>query len=145
MFKSVLTLYIVIFGLYILFTRQPDFFDGEKTPATVHFLVDSSSKELQAFASFSLLKKQYKIPIQQTFTRFTENETVQLIYETEHPQKAKLYTFYGYWITWQEIIASIVLCFVLFQIAVGITNNPSPESLQEQLNYSPEKKRKYNG
>jgi len=59
------------------------------------------------------------------------------------PEKGAVYTFWGYWITWGELIMSVVLCFVLFQIAVSVTNNPSPESLIEQMEFKEEKKKKY--
>jgi len=32
-------------GCYILFTRQPDFFDGEKAPATIQMLYDTTAKQ----------------------------------------------------------------------------------------------------
>ncbi|MFY7900006.1 MAG: hypothetical protein ACOVNY_07460 [Chitinophagaceae bacterium] len=143
MYKSVLILYLTIFGLYILFTRQPDFFDGEKTPAKVHFVYDTTSKTNKAYAIFNIVNKTYQVPIDTLFNSVLENESVTVIYESENPNKAKMYTFYGYWITWQELVASIILCIVLFQIAVGITNNPTPEAVLEQLTDIPKKKRKY--
>ena len=77
------------------------------------------------------------------FRNYKPGERVEVIYELSNPKKAALYAFWGYWLTLGELIASIIVWFVLFQIAVGITKNPTPEALLEQLEYIPEKKTKY--
>jgi len=72
-----------------------------------------------------------------------ENDKVEVIYETDKPEKAAVYMFWGYWITWGEMIATVLIYLALFQIAVAVTKNPTPESLIEQLEVKTEKKRKY--
>jgi hypothetical protein len=56
---------------------------------------------------------------------------------------AKVYNFWGYWITWGELLTSIGLFIALFQVAVAVTKNPTAESLKEQLEYKEEKKKRY--
>ncbi|MBC7720481.1 MAG: hypothetical protein H7068_00560, partial [Pedobacter sp.] len=54
MYKFISILYFVIFSLYVLFSRQPDYFDGELAPATIHFVKNRASQKLEAIANFSV-------------------------------------------------------------------------------------------
>jgi hypothetical protein len=65
-------------------------------------------------------------------------------YEAAQPDKAAVYSWWGYWFKWSEILFSLILLIGIFQIAVAITKNPTPESLIEQLESKPTLKRKYN-
>ncbi|MFL9485598.1 hypothetical protein ACI6Q2_22645 [Chitinophagaceae bacterium LWZ2-11] len=143
LYKLVLTLYCVCFFCYIVFTRQPDYFDSEFSPATIHYVNDSATGKPVAKAFFSVGKDKYIVDATYPLTSLKEGEKVSAIYELSQPEKGAVYRFWGYWMTWGELLASIVMIFILFQIAVGITNNPTPEALDEDVNYKPEKKRKY--
>jgi len=72
-----------------------------------------------------------------------EGKRLFVIYEESQPEKAAVYSWWGYWITAGELFGSMVLFIALFQVAVALTKNPTAESLIEQLDYNPEKKRKY--
>jgi hypothetical protein len=78
------------------------------------------------------------------FLRDLKNgDRVEVIYETDKPEKAVVYMFWGYWISWGELIATVLIYLALFQVAIAVTKNPTPESLIEQLEFKPEKKTKY--
>jgi hypothetical protein len=142
-YKTVLILYIVVFSTYILFSRQPDYFDGEYMPATIHFVKEENEKTTPR-AFFQLDKKEYNVNASYVFRSLEEGEKHEVIYEKEHPEKAAIYSFWGYWITWQELIGSAVLLILLFQVALKITSNPSPEALIEEIeNEGPRRKKKY--
>jgi hypothetical protein len=143
MYKFISILYLVIFSLYVWFSRQPDYFDGEFAPATIVIVKDSTSQKQVAKASFTVGKMAYQVDADYLFRSYKSGEKVEVIYELSNPKKAAVYAFWGYWLTLGELIASIVMWLVLFQIAVGITKNPTPEALLEQLDYIPEKKTKY--
>lgn len=143
MYKFISILYLVIFSLYVWFSRQPDYFDGEFAPATIIVVKDSASQKQVAKASFTVGKMAYLVNADYLFRSYKSGERVEVIYELSNPKKAAVYAFWGYWLTMGELIASIVMWFVLFQVAVGITKNPTPEALLEQLDYVPEKKTKY--
>lgn len=138
-----LILYLVCFGCYLLFTRQPDYFDGETAPAIIHWQYDSSAKRAIPKAVFSSGQKNYAIDARYVFREWSEGQTTQVIYETENPSLAKVYAVWGYWISWGEIIGSALLIFVLYQVAISVTSNPTPEALFDQLDVKEEKKRKY--
>lgn len=143
MYKGILILYLVCFGCYLLFTRQPDYFDGEKVPAIIQRQIGLSDGKPVLKAVFNTGTKEFSINPDYLFRNISEGQKLTVIYETGTPEKAAVYAFWGYWITWGELVMSVVLCFLLFQIAVSVTNNPSPESLAEQLGYKEEKKKKY--
>lgn len=147
MSKFLFIFFIVVFGLYILFSRRPDYFDGQMTVATIHFGRDSATHKLQPKAFFSLNGKD-SISINPTylFRTFTENEKVSVIYENASPQNAAIYSWWGYWITWKELLACIIGYFILFQAALSIVKNPAPEAMQELEDYRnkpKEKRRRY--
>lgn len=105
--------------------------------------MDISSGDSVLMAVYNTGTKSFSINPHYLFRTITKGQRLTVIYETGMPEKGAVYTFWGYWITWGELIMSVVLCFLLFQVAVSVTNNPSAESLVEQLEYKKEKKKKY--
>src|SRR5205085_12206206 len=99
MYKLAIILYLVCFSVYILFSRQPDYLDGEFTKATIHFLKDSSTKGLLPYAVYSLNKKEYSVDASYFLRNLKEGEKVDLIYEASQPNKGAVYSWWGYWIT----------------------------------------------
>lgn len=87
--------------------------------------------------------KNYAIDARYVFREWKEGEQTEVIYETGTPGKGAVYSFWGYWITWGELIGSSILIIALFQVAVSITKNPTPEAVMDQLEVVEEKKRKY--
>ena len=141
--RSLIILYVVCFGCYILFTRQPDYFDGEKTPATIQFIKNSATGLSVPNAVYNDGRKEHRIDARYIFRQWKNGDTPEVIYETATPEKAAVYRFWGYWISWEELVVSIVLLAGLFGVAVFVTRNPVPEALLEQLEFTEEKKRKY--
>lgn len=132
MFKAILIFYIVCFALYIFFTRQPDYIDGEFTNGVIHYVADSNQKKVPKIF-FTVDGKQYEANAFYALRSLKENENVQIIYDTSKPSKAAIYTWWGYWLRWDELLASIFFTIVLYFAATSITNRPAPESLIEEL------------
>lgn len=143
LYKTITILYFIVFTTYIFFTRQPDYLDGEITSATIHLVKDSTGKHSTPKAFFSIGINYYTVNANYYLRNVTEGKKVEVIYETAHPEKAVVYSWWGYWITIEELIGSIILFIILFQVAVAVTKNPTAESLMEQMEYEPQKKRKY--
>ncbi len=135
--------YLVCFCCYILFSRQPDFFDGEKAPATIELLNDSTTGKVIPMAIFSDGHRQHSTDARYLFRKWVNGEKVEVIYESGTPGKSAIYAIWGYWITWKEILYSIIGWYILFQVAVAITSHPSPDAINDQLDQTEEKKRKY--
>jgi len=144
MYKAIITFYIICFALYIFFTRQPDYLDGEFTTGTVHSAEDSASKHPIEKASFSVDTTYYLINAAYPLRDITEGEKVNIIYEAANPQQAAVYRWWGYWIQWDELLVSILIPVIFLFVAKAITGNPTPESLIEQMETEkPPNRRKY--
>jgi hypothetical protein len=65
-----------------------------------------------------------------------------VIYEAADPSNAKLYAVFGYWITFGELIASIIIVALMYYVATSITKNPTPKALIEELEMGKKKPRK---
>lgn len=128
MYKGIALLYVACLAFYILYSREPDFFDGEKSPAVIHWLADSTENKTIPKAVFIHDTITYAVDARYVLRNLPENKKVQVIYIASKPQKAVVYSWWGYWITWQEILVSFILLVALFQIAVAVTNRPTPEA-----------------
>ena len=143
MYRSITIIYIILYGCFVLFARQPDYFDGEVTNATIHLAKDSATGELKPMANFSIGANKYSVAASYPLRSVSEGDRVKVIYESANPKKAAVYSVWGYWILWDEFLVSSVIYLILFQVAVGINNNPTPEALIEQLEYNPKPKTRY--
>ena len=133
MYKTLTILFVILYGCFVLFARQPDYFDGEIVPATIHFAKDSASQSIKPLANYSVGINKYTVVAEYPLRSLTDGDKVSIIYDPSNPKKAVVYSVWGYWILWTELLAALVGYIVLFQVARGITNNPTPESLIEQL------------
>lgn len=124
MLRLLFVLYAVCFGCYILFTREPDYFDGEfcnglaKEEGKIEYLVNNTTYTINASYIFLKIEKGKQYPI---------------IYNTSKPQLASLHYWWGYWVRWQEILTSVLVLGLLFYLSAFITKNPTPEALLQQL------------
>jgi hypothetical protein len=141
--KSIFILYLICLGCYIPFTRQPDYLDGEKSPAVIQMVKDSTTGISIPTALYHDGRKEHKIDARYIFREWKNGDKLEVIYESASPEKAAVYSFWGYWITWREMMASVILYFVLFRIAVAVTRNPTPDALLAQLEFKDDKKKKY--
>ena len=93
---------------------------------------------------YSVGKQEYRINADYAFRSYYAGDKEEVIYNPEAPEKAAVYSWWGYWVTWQELLGSIVLLIVLFQIARSVTRNPTPEGLLSELEDSaPPRRRRY--
>jgi len=144
LYKTILPFYLLSFGLYVFFTRQPDYSDGEFTTGTIHFVKDSASQKPVARANFYVDKTSYTVDAAYFLRNLKEGEKVSMIYEASNPQQAGVYSWWGYWAKWDEIISSVLILLVLLYAATAITRNPTPKALIEDMEMDkPVKRRRY--
>jgi hypothetical protein len=139
LFKKITPFYIICFGLYVLFSRHPDYQDGEITTGIIHYIQDSMQKPV-AKAIFIIDKSQDTINAAYPLRNLKEGQSVNIIYETSDPSKAAVYAWWGYWFQWDEILESIFIIFVLLFAAKAITAKPTPEVLVGELETGEAKK-----
>ncbi len=141
MTKAIIPFYIICLVLYIFFTRQPDYQDGEFTTGVIHY-VTNSNKQLLPKAVFSTYGSKDTVDAYYPLRRLKEGTVVRIIYDTSNPSKAAVYSWWGYWLKWDELLASILIPFILLYAAKAITASPTAEALVEELEMRDKPKRK---
>lgn len=137
-------LYLVCLFCYILFSRDPDYFDSEFAQATLVLKKDSYTLKDALTAEFSDGYKQFYVgDILDNYSGHRQGDKITVIYEPKNPRGAKQYSFRKYWMTIQEFFWSLLLLAVSWSAAYSITQNPTPEALLEQLNYKEPDKPRY--
>ncbi|HEY1869830.1 MAG TPA: hypothetical protein VGG71_02165, partial [Chitinophagaceae bacterium] len=97
-----------------------------------------------AKAIFSVDKRLDTIGATYPFRVLKEGQSITIIYETSEPSKGAVYAWWGYWLQWDELLASVLIPFILLLAAKAITAGPTPEALVEELEMKkPVKRRKY--
>jgi hypothetical protein len=125
MARVMLVLYLVCYGCYIFYTREPDYFDGEKTFGTVNVLNDSS------IVLYKVDTLQYQFTTKNYFNHFANNQKVEVIYQTTKPQNAAVYSFWTYWFNLKEFLVSLLFLFGCYYIAVELNMNPKDENVDD--------------
>jgi hypothetical protein len=137
MIKSSIILFLSLFFVYLPFSRTPDYFDSEITPA----LIERSGDKL--VASFTEEGKRYLLRLPQEEFKSKIGERVEIRYELNQPEHAKINQAWGYWWVPQELAFALGIFIVLMGVAYATTNRPDPASLKEQLDYKKEDTGKY--
>ena len=143
MTKIVVPLYLVCLFCYILFSRDPDYFDSEFAQATLVYQDDLFYNKPVLVAEFSDGYKKYYTNVDHLLSDYQLGQKVTVIYEPKNPRGAKHYTFLEYWMGLNELFWSLLLLAVSWSAAYSITKNPTPEALLEQLNYKEPDKPRY--
>ncbi|MCW3108775.1 MAG: hypothetical protein JWQ09_3281 [Segetibacter sp.] len=142
MYKGILILYLVIFSSYVLFTRVPDYFEGDYIQGVVSkatFSEKENTPELVVNYNVGSEKLQYKTNMW-FLASYKPGQVVTIIYNPANPSVSCIYAFIGYWIKWPELIFTAAFFIILFIAAKSITGKNSLEPLfAEEM----KKKRKY--
>ena len=133
MIKLVAILFFACYPLFVFYTREPDFQDSDYTKGNIHFTLDSQSHQTEPFAVFTFMRQVYTVKASYLFKSYSEGQKVDIIYDTNDPSDASVYSLWGYWIRWKELLAFIAIFVGLYQVAVALTSNPTPEALLEEL------------
>jgi hypothetical protein len=136
MIKSSIILFITCFLLYLPFSREPDYFDSELTPATLIGQGDS------VCATYLELGRTYKLPVSKQYSNRI-GQTIEIRYELRDPQKAVVNQAWGYWFVAKEMLWAFGIFAILLGVAFATTHQPDPTALAEQLAYKKENKGKY--
>jgi len=135
--KSSIILFLTCFFIYLPFSREPDYFDSETTPAII---VVKGGTVVAAYNEFG---KPYDLILDKQLYGASIGQKVIVRYELSHPEKAVINKAWGYWFIGKEIAWSFGIFAVLLGAAYATTNQPHPDALAEQLNYKQENKTKY--
>ena len=137
MIKSAIILFLSLFFVYLPFSRTPDYFDSEITPA----LIEQRGNKI--VASFTEDGKTYLLPLAKEMYKDKLGERVEIRYELNQPEHAKMNKAWGYWWVPSELAFAAGIFIVLMGVAYATTHRPDPASLNEQLGYKKENNTKY--
>ncbi len=137
MIKSVLILFIACFLTYLPFSRTPDYFDSDTTPALIEAKGDS------LFAVFKEAGKVYRISIDPKDFQTRIGSRIEIRYELSAPEHAKVNQIIGYWVEPNELLGALSILIVLLIAAYATTHRPDPASLKEQIEFKKEDTGKY--
>lgn len=137
MIKSVLLLFIACFICYLPFSRTPDYFDSEITPALIEI------KNGDVFAVFQEAGKQYQVALDPLTYQSKIGSRIEIRYELSAPQHAKLNQVIGYWLEPKEVLGAFLILIVLLIAAYATTHRPDAASLKEQIEFKKEDTGKY--
>ncbi len=137
MIKSVLLLFIACFICYLPFSRTPDYFDSEITPALIEI------KNSDVIAVFQEAGKQYQVALDPLIYQSKIGSRIEIRYELSAPQHAKLNQVIGYWLEPKEVLGAFLILIVLLIAAYATTHRPDAASLKEQIEFKKEDTGKY--
>ena len=136
--KSAIILFFSLLLAYLPFSRTPDYFDSEISSAII------IKKGSAVLASFTEEGKTYYIPLPAKKFQSKTGQRVEIIYELNQPEHAKLNQAWNYWLVPSELAFALGIFIVLLGVAYATTHRPDPSALAEQLEYKKENTGKYN-
>ena len=122
---------------YLPFSRTPDYFDSDITPALIEAKNDS------VFAVFQESGKQYYVALDPSTYQSKIGSRIEIRYELSAPQDAKINQVIGYWLEPKEVIGAFYILIVLLIAAYATTHQPDAASLKEQIEFKKEDTGKY--
>ena len=122
---------------YLPFSRTPDYFDSDITPALIE------AKDDSVFAVFQESGKQYYVALDPSTYQSKIGSRIEIRYELSAPQDAKLNQVIGYWLEPKELLGAICILIVLLIAAYATTHRPDAASLKEQIEFKKEDTGKY--
>jgi hypothetical protein len=135
--KSVLLLFITCFICYLPFSRTPDYFDSDITPALIE------ARNTGVVAVFQESGKQYQVSLDPLVYQSKIGSRIEIRYELSAPQHAKLNQVIGYWLEPKEVLGAFLILIVLLIAAYATTHRPDAASLKEQIEFKKEDTGKY--
>ena len=122
---------------FLPFSRTPDYFDSDITPALIEAKNDS------VFAVFQESGKQYYVALDPSTYQSKIGSRIEIRYELSAPQHAKINQVIGYWLEPKEVIGAFCILIVLLIAAYATTHRPDAASLKEQIEFKKEDTGKY--
>jgi len=137
MMKSAIILFFSLLLVYLPFSRTPDYFDSEVTPALI------AQHGTDIVASFNEDGKTYHLSLSKEKFQNQIGQRIDIRYELNQPEHAVLDQVWGYWVLPNELAFAGGIFLVLLGVAYATTHRPDPDSLKEQMGYKKENQGKY--
>ena len=142
LYRTASVLFFVCFGIYILFSRQPDYFSSDTAIGTIqnHPITDTSILNTYHIAPGDYPVVKYGVGKQVFYLNEKDNvlakvglseSKVTVIFEADYPEKAAIYKITGYWIVLDEVVIFLFAYALLFGVAIAVTGKSKSETLEE--------------
>jgi hypothetical protein len=130
LYKAAVILYLVCFFCYVLFSRNPDYFEGEFVRGVVSKASYSpKEKRPELVVNYQVGSEQLQYKTNMWFlSSYNRGEIVTIIYNPANPSVSCIYAFIGYWIKWPEFLFTAGFFSILFIAAKSITGQNSTEN-----------------
>jgi len=122
---------------YLPFSRTPDYFDSDITPALIE------ARDGRVVAVFQESGKQYQVVLDPSSYQSKIGSRIEIRYELSAPQHAKINQAIGYWLEPKEVLGAVCILIILLIAAYATTNRPNAASLKEQIEFKKEDNGKY--
>lgn len=134
MYKFVVLIYIVCFFCYVLFSRVPDYFEGDYVNGVVSKAAFSvKDKHPVVIVNYKVGNEEFQYTSYMWFlTSYKRGQVIRIIYDPSNPPVACIYSFIGYWIRWPELLFTAIVFIILFIAAVFITGKKSTSLTREE-------------
>ncbi len=123
--------------VYLPFSRTPDYFDSDTTPALIEV------KEGRVAAVFNESGKTYRVPLDQKKFQSRIGTRIEIRYELSAPEHAKVNQLMGYWLEPKELLGAFSILIILLIAAYATTHRPDAAALKEQIDFKKEDTGKY--
>ena len=100
--------------VYLPFSRTPDYFDSEVTPALIEAKSDS------VFAVFKESGKTYRVQLDQKRFQSNIGSRIEIRYELSAPEHAKVNQIIGYWLEPKELLGALSILIFLSNLSSSI-------------------------
>jgi hypothetical protein len=122
---------------YLPFSRTPDYFDSDITPALIE------ARDGRIVAVFQESGKQYQVQLDPSSYQSKIGSRIEIRYELSAPQHAKLNQIIGYWLEPKEVLGAVCILIILLIAAYATTHRPDASALKEQIEFKKEDTGKY--
>jgi hypothetical protein len=122
---------------YLPFSRTPDYFDSDITPALIE------ARDGRIVAVFQESGKQYQVQLDPSSYQSKIGSRIEIRYELSAPQHAKLNQIIGYWLEPKEVLGAVCILIILLIAAYATTHRPDAAALKEQIEFKKEDTGKY--
>ena len=152
LYRTASVVFFICFGIYILFSRQPDYFSSDTAKGTIQHTQTLSPAILKQYhiksGDYTVVK--YAVGKQIFYLHLNNNQLVSLglnkndvtvIFDADYPEKAAIYKWFGYWIVLDELIIFFIAYAVLFGVAIAVTGKSAASSekspdIKRQMKYN---------
>lgn len=142
LYRTASVLFLVCFGIYILFSRQPDYFSSDTAIGTIQNvpLTDTSILNKYKIDAGDYPVVKYAVGRQVYYLNEKDNilakvglsgSKVTVIFDADYPAKAAIYKLTGYWIVLDEVVIFLLAYALLFGVAIAVTGKTKMETLED--------------